>query len=68
VSAADGGALGTRRSPLEEIKGNIKAAGLEPVERDGRFLVNFQTPTPNSQTPTLNSQRPTANSQTDADG
>ena len=50
VSAADAGALGTRRSPLEEIKANIKAAGLEPVERDGRFLVNFQTPTPNSQT------------------
>lgn len=37
VSAADGGVLGTRRSPLEEIKGNIKAAGLEPVERDGAF-------------------------------
>ena len=50
VSAVDGGALGTRRSPLEEIKGNIKAAGLEPVERDGRFLVNRQTPTPNAQT------------------
>lgn len=45
VSAADAGALGTRRSPLEEIKGNIKAAGLEPVERDGRF----QIPAPNSQ-------------------
>ena len=26
-----------RRSPLEEIRGNIRAAGLEPVERDGRF-------------------------------
>lgn len=37
VSAADGGALGTRRSPIEEIKGNIKAAGLEPVERDGAY-------------------------------
>ena len=37
VLAADGGALGTRRSPLEEIKGNIKAAGLEPVERDGTY-------------------------------
>jgi hypothetical protein len=37
VSAADGGVLGTRRSPLEEIKGNIKAAGLEPVERDGAY-------------------------------
>lgn len=39
VSAVDPGVLGTRRSPLEEIKGNIKAAGLEPVERDGLFNV-----------------------------
>jgi aminodeoxyfutalosine synthase len=31
------GDLGRRRSPLEEIRGNIKAAGLEPVERDGSF-------------------------------
>ena len=31
------GDLGRRRSALEEIRGNIKAAGLEPVERDGRF-------------------------------
>ena len=37
VLAVDAGALGTRRSPLEEIKGNIKAAGLEAVERDGLF-------------------------------
>ena len=37
VSALDGD-LGRRRSPLEEIRGNIHAAGLEPVERDGRFL------------------------------
>ena len=37
VSAVDPGILGTRRSPLEEIKGNIKAAALEPVERDGLF-------------------------------
>ena len=29
--------LGARRSPLEEIRGNIRAAGLEPVERNGRF-------------------------------
>ena len=28
---------GTRRSPLEEITRNIRAAALEPVERDGRF-------------------------------
>ena len=38
VSAAvETGTLGARRSPLEEIRGNIRAAGLEPVERDGRF-------------------------------
>ena len=37
VSPADAGALGTRRSPLEEIRGNIRAAGLSAVERDGRF-------------------------------
>jgi aminodeoxyfutalosine synthase len=37
VSAVDPGVLGTRRSPLEEIKGNITAAGLEPIERDGLF-------------------------------
>ena len=38
VSAVDPGILGTRRSPLEEIKGNIKAAALEPVERNGLFV------------------------------
>lgn len=37
VSAIDPGILGTRRSPIEEIKRNIKAAALEPVERDGLF-------------------------------
>jgi len=37
VAAVDPGILGTRRSPLEEIKGNIKAAFLEPVERDALF-------------------------------
>jgi aminodeoxyfutalosine synthase len=31
------GDLGRRRSPIEEIRGNITAAGLEPVERDGFF-------------------------------
>ena len=31
------GDLGRRRSPLEEIRGNVKAAGLEPIERDGLF-------------------------------
>ena len=37
VSALEGD-LGRRRSPLEEIRGNITAAGLDPVERDARFL------------------------------
>jgi aminodeoxyfutalosine synthase len=37
IAAVDPGTLGTRRSPLEEIKGNIRAAALEAVERDGRF-------------------------------
>ena len=37
VAAVDAGTLGTRRSPIEEIRGNIRAAGLEPVERNGRF-------------------------------
>ena len=37
VLAVDGGALGARRSPLEEIGGNIRAAGLTAVERNGRF-------------------------------
>jgi aminodeoxyfutalosine synthase len=36
VSALEGD-LGRRRSPLEEIRGNIKAAGLTPVERLGSF-------------------------------
>lgn len=31
------GTLGRRRSPIEEIRGNIAAANLEPVERDARF-------------------------------
>ena len=34
--AADTG-TGARRAPLEEIRRNIRAAGFEPVERDGRF-------------------------------
>jgi aminodeoxyfutalosine synthase len=37
VSAVDPGILGTRRSPLEEIHRNIRAAALEPVERDAFF-------------------------------
>jgi 2-iminoacetate synthase ThiH len=38
VAASEPGALGPRRTALEEIRGNIRAAGLEPVERDGRFV------------------------------
>ena len=49
VAAVDPGVLGTRRSPLEEIKGNILAASLEPVERDALF--NSQPPTSNFQLP-----------------
>ena len=37
VAAVDPGTLGTRRSPIEEIRGNIRAAGLEAVERNARF-------------------------------
>ena len=36
VSALEGD-LGRRRSPIEEIRGNITAAGLEPFERDALF-------------------------------
>jgi aminodeoxyfutalosine synthase len=37
IAAIETGALGARRSALEEIRRNIRAAGLVPVERDGRF-------------------------------
>ncbi len=37
VSPLDETGEGRRRAPLEEIRRNIRAAGLEPVERDGRF-------------------------------
>ena len=37
VSAEDGGTLGARRAPLAQIVRNIEAAGLVPVERNGRF-------------------------------
>ena len=37
VSPFDETTQGRRRAPLEEIVRNIKAAGLQPVERDGRF-------------------------------
>jgi aminodeoxyfutalosine synthase len=37
VSAVDDLSEGPRRAPLEEIRRNIRAAGLEPIERNGRF-------------------------------
>jgi 2-iminoacetate synthase ThiH len=37
VSADEDTGQGRRRSPIEEIRRNIRAAGQEPVERDGRF-------------------------------
>jgi aminodeoxyfutalosine synthase len=37
VSASDESETGPRRAPLQEIRRNIEAAGLEPVERDARF-------------------------------
>lgn len=37
VSAVDDMSQGRRRAPLEEVVRNIRAAGLEPVERNGRF-------------------------------
>jgi len=39
VAALDPGVLGTRRSPIEEIRGNIRSAALEPVERNARYEV-----------------------------
>jgi hypothetical protein len=37
VSPLDDSPEGRRRAPLEEVRRNIIAAGLEPAERDGRF-------------------------------
>src|SRR3990172_4462859 len=37
VSAEDETTEGRRRAPLEEVRRNIRAAGQEPVERNGRF-------------------------------
>ena len=39
VQASDEAPDGRRRAPLEEVRRNIQAAGFEPVERDGRFVV-----------------------------
>jgi aminodeoxyfutalosine synthase len=37
VSADDDASQGRRRAPLEEVRRNIRAAGYEPSERNGRF-------------------------------
>ena len=37
IAAFDPATLGSRRSALAEVAGNIRAASLEPVERNGRF-------------------------------
>jgi aminodeoxyfutalosine synthase len=37
VTAVDDMSEGRRRAPLEDVLRNIRAAGLEPSERDGRF-------------------------------
>ncbi len=37
--AEEDASQGRRRAPLEEIRRNIRAAGQEPVERNGRFEV-----------------------------
>jgi aminodeoxyfutalosine synthase len=39
VAAVEAGQLGMRRSALEEIRGNIRAASLEPIERNARWEV-----------------------------
>ena len=38
VSASDEAPDGRRRSPLEEVRRNVEAAGFSPAERDGRFV------------------------------
>ena len=37
VAAHDDDSHGRRRSPVEEIRRSIHAAGFEPIERDGKF-------------------------------
>ena len=39
VSAEDEAGQGRRRAPLEEIRRNIRSAGQQPVERNGRFEI-----------------------------
>jgi 2-iminoacetate synthase ThiH len=37
VSPVDDLREGRRRAPLEEVLRNIRAAGMQPLERNGRF-------------------------------
>jgi hypothetical protein len=37
VSPRDESSEGRRRAPLEEVRRNIRAAGFDPIERNGRF-------------------------------
>ena len=39
VSAVDALGLGWRRAPIEDVERNIRAAGQEPAQRDGRFTI-----------------------------
>jgi aminodeoxyfutalosine synthase len=39
VQPSDEAPDGRRRAPLEEVRRNIQAAGFEPAERDGRFVL-----------------------------
>jgi 2-iminoacetate synthase ThiH len=44
VSPENDSPEGRRRAPLEEVRRNIRAAGQEPVERNGRFDLIEATP------------------------
>jgi hypothetical protein len=39
ISPSDDAQEGRRRTPLEEIRRNVEAAGFQPSERDGRFAL-----------------------------
>jgi aminodeoxyfutalosine synthase len=46
VSPIDDQSEGRRRAAAEEIRRNIRAAGLDPIERDGRFDLIGRAPSP----------------------
>jgi aminodeoxyfutalosine synthase len=50
VSPEDDIGQGRRRAPLEEILRNIRAAGQEPVQRNGRFEIAHEDGTKNTKT------------------